>query len=110
MSSIEINQVLAQMRALAAQAQSRVETPAAGATGPTEQADFSAMLKQSVDHVNALQSQASELSQAFELGDPKVDLTQVMVAMQKASVSFQAVTQVRNKLVTAYNEIMNMPI
>lgn len=110
MSSIEINQVLAQMRALAAQAQSRVETPAVETTGPAAQADFSALLKQSVDHVNALQSQASELSQSFELGDPKVDLTQVMVAVQKASVSFQAVTQVRNKLVTAYNEIMNMPI
>lgn len=110
MSSIEINQVLAQMRALAAQAQSRVEAPAAESTGPAEQADFSTLLKQSVDHVNSLQTQASELSQAFELGDSNVDLTQVMVALQKASVSFQAVTQVRNKLVTAYNEIMNMPI
>jgi flagellar hook-basal body complex protein FliE len=46
----------------------------------------------------------------FEMGDPKVDLSQVMISQQKANISFQAVSQVRNKLVSAYQEIMNMPI
>jgi len=50
------------------------------------------------------------LAQAYELGQPGVDITQVMVAMQKSSLSFQALTQVRNKVVDAYQTIMNMPI
>jgi len=50
------------------------------------------------------------LSRSFEQGDPGVSLTQVMVASQKASVSFQAMTQVRNKLIDAYQEVMNMQV
>ena len=47
---------------------------------------------------------------AFEMGDPNVNLSEVMVAIQKANVSFQAMTQVRNNLVSAYKDIMNMPV
>lgn len=100
-----MNELLVKMRAMAAQAQAQ-PGPAAAAAKP----DFSAMLKQSVDSVNATQQQASNLAAAFDRGDPNVQLAQVMVAMQKANISFQAMTQVRNKLVDAYKDIMNMPI
>lgn len=107
MSEIDVNQVLSQMRSLAAQARM---SPSANLEGAPQQADFSAMLQQSINKVNEVQTQAKQLSEAFALGDPNVDLSEVMVAVQKASVSFQAITQVRNKLVSAYQEIMNMPV
>ena len=52
----------------------------------------------------------AQLANAFEIGKSGVDLTDVMIASQKASVSFQALTQVRNKLVQAYQDIMQMPV
>ncbi|HHC71660.1 MAG TPA: flagellar hook-basal body complex protein FliE [Thiotrichales bacterium] len=109
MSDIEISQVLAQMRALAARAQAGVE--GAATPGQVERGEgpgFADLLKKSLDAVNETQKEAGALARAFEKGDPNVDLPQVMVALQKASVSFQAMTQVRNKLVDAYQEIMRM--
>lgn len=72
--------------------------------------DFSEALKASLDHVNKSQSKAVELGKSFAMGDDSVNLSDVMVASQKASISFQATVQVRNKLVSAYHEIMNMQI
>jgi flagellar hook-basal body complex protein FliE len=60
--------------------------------------------------VNANQKASGDLQKRFEQGDPSVDLPEVMIAMQKSSVSFQAMTQVRNKLVEAYKDVMNMPV
>ncbi len=71
---------------------------------------FGEMFQQAINSVNSTQQQASALATAFETGDPKVSLAQVMVASQKASVSSQALTQVRNRLVDAYKDIMNMPV
>ena len=53
---------------------------------------------------------ATALSERFERGEPGVDIADVMVSIQKANVSFQAATQVRNRLVSAYQDIMNMPL
>lgn len=75
-----------------------------------EQVDFAALIKRSLDAVNASQESARTLAERFELGDPNVDLVRVMVEMQKARVSFEAVAQVRNKFVEAYREIMNMQV
>lgn len=72
--------------------------------------DFSEALKASLDHVNNSQSKAVELGKSFAMGDDSVNLSDVMVASQKASISFQATVQVRNKLVSAYHDIMNMQI
>lgn len=72
--------------------------------------NFQTMFKNAIDGVNAKQQQANSLATRFEQGDPNVDLPEVMIALQKSSVSFQAMTQVRNKLVDAYKEIMNMPL
>jgi flagellar hook-basal body complex protein FliE len=71
---------------------------------------FGEMFQQAIGSVNSTQQQASALATSFEQGDPQVSLAQVMVASQKASVSFQALTQVRNRLVDAYKDIMNMPV
>lgn len=104
-TSMNIEQVLAQMRAMAAQAGPRTEEPkeAAGA-------DFGALLKQSIDQVNEIQQEASAMRQAFERGEGDLDLAQVMIAAQKSSLSFEAMVQVRNKLIEAYKDVMNMPI
>ena len=105
MADIDVNQIMVQMRAMAAAAQS------ANTVQPAAQgADFASLLKTSVDQVNATQTQARGMAEAFAKGDPSADLTEVMVAMQKASLSFQAMTQVRNKLVEAYKDVMNMPV
>lgn len=72
--------------------------------------DFSEALKASLDQVNNSQSKAVELGKSFAMGDDSVNLSDVMVASQKASISFQATVQVRNKLVSAYHDIMNMQI
>ncbi|MFG1498226.1 flagellar hook-basal body complex protein FliE [Saccharospirillum sp. HFRX-1] len=71
---------------------------------------FGEMFKSAVDTVNDTQMAASEIATRYEQGDPEVDLPEVMIALQKSSVSFQAMTQVRNKMVEAYKDIMNMPI
>jgi flagellar hook-basal body complex protein FliE len=107
MSEIDVNAVLSQMRALAAQAEA---SPKVNATDEGKDVDFSALLQKSVDQVNQVQMEAGKLAQAFDAGDPDVSLSEVMIALQKASVSFQAMTQVRNKLVSAYQDIMNMPV
>lgn len=73
-------------------------------------AGFGSMLKQAVEAVNDSQMKTADLQTAYQMGDPNVDLTEVMIQMQKSSVTFEAMTQVRNRLVTAYQDIMNMPI
>ena len=107
MNAMDMNQVLAQMRVMAARASNTpVERGVEGVAGM----DFGALLKDSLAQVNDAQFQAKELATAFELGDTTVDLPEVMVALQRASVSFQAMTQVRNKLLSAYQEVMNMQV
>jgi flagellar hook-basal body complex protein FliE len=68
------------------------------------------MMMQAVNQVSDNQKAASQLATAFEMGDPNVGITEVMIAAQKSSVSFEALSQVRNKLVKAYEDIMNMPV
>ena len=72
--------------------------------------DFQSMFKNAIDNVNDNQKTAAELATRFEQGDPSIDLPEVMIALQKSSVSFQAMTQVRNKLVEAYKDVMNTPV
>lgn len=72
--------------------------------------DFSEKLKAAVDQVNTAQKSADKLSEQFVSDQSNVDLHEVMISLQKANVSFQSMVQVRNKLVTAYQEIMNMQV
>ena len=105
-NTINPDTLLTQMRAMAAQAQGQT-TATTNAAG---QSDFSDILKQSVEKVNDAQMDSKKLQEAFQMGDPNVQVSEVMVAMQKSNVSFQAMLQVRNKLVSAYQEIMNMQV
>lgn len=106
MADIDINQVLAQMRTISASAAGnrRVETV------ENSSVEFSALLRESIEKVNDTQMHAVKLKAAFEAGKENVDLPEVMIAVQKASISFQAINQVRNKLLSAYKEIMSMQV
>lgn len=104
MSEMNVNQMLAQMRAMSVAA---VGSPVQESSGG---GDFSVLLKQSIDSVNTIQQNAGKMTAAFETGATDISLAEVMIASQKASVSFQAMLQVRNKLVDAYQDVMNMPL
>lgn len=110
MSQIDINNLLSQMRTLSAQLQpGAAAMPAVGA--PTKAPDsFGNVLKQSIADVAQSQNTAQQMTAAFDRGDPSANLPQVMLAVEKAQLSFQAMSQVRNKLVSAYTDIMNMPV
>ena len=114
---VDINRLLLEMRSLKAQTQAfgglpkvdqiRAANPAVNATnGPK----FGDVMAQAVNKVNEVQQTSTKLSEAYVRGDPKVVISDVMIASQKASVSFAAMTQVRNKLVEAYKDVMNMPV
>jgi flagellar hook-basal body complex protein FliE len=83
-----------------------------GATAPAklEGGDFSSALTRAIDGVNASQKRAETLQREFQLENPEVGLEETMVAVQKANIAFQSLVQARNKLVSAYQEIMNMPV
>lgn len=78
--------------------------------GATSAPGFQQTLSNAIDNVNRTQGNAANLQQAFELGDPRADLARVMVAMQQSQVAFRATVEVRNRLVQAYQDVMNMPI
>jgi flagellar hook-basal body complex protein FliE len=105
MSDMNINMVLAQMRAMSLQAAGPVQE-----TGRNTDTDFAALLQQSIASVNDTQQSAVKMAETFETGTANTSLADVMVATQKANVSFQAMLQVRNKLVEAYKDVMNMPM
>jgi flagellar hook-basal body complex protein FliE len=105
MIEMEINRVLAQMRAISAEIQ-RQPQPAPDA-GPVK---FGDVMSQAVNAVNRQQAIANDLITKFETGAADVSVAEVMIAMQKASLSFQAMTEVRNRLVEAYQQVMSMPI
>jgi flagellar hook-basal body complex protein FliE len=77
--------------------------------GPSK-VSFSDALKNSLESVSNSQKAAEDLGNRFAMGDDSVSLSDTMIAMQKSSISFQATVQVRNKLVSAYHEIMNMQV
>jgi len=104
---MQIQQVLAEMRALQARASGISAEIAPAAAQP---ADFASLLKDSVDHIAAMQNQATALADAYETGDKSVDITKVMLEVQKAGLAFRAMTEVRNKLVDAYTQVMNMSV
>lgn len=99
--------MLAQLRATAAMAAGSA-TPAANA-GPAS-VDFGTVLKSALDQVNSAQQESGKLAMQFELGAPNANLQDVMISLQKANISFQTMVQVRNKLVSAYHDIMNMQV
>jgi flagellar hook-basal body complex protein FliE len=117
MSNMAIDQVLAQIRSMSLQTGATVK-PAAqlasamqpGATSAVQSPQFGQLFKQGIDEVNSTQQKAGALADAWERGDAGVDLAKVMIESQKATVSFRGLVEVRNRLVSAYQDIMNMSI
>lgn len=118
---VDINRLLVEMRAIKQQAMppatreldkiAETIKPGTPLGGPAPaNAEFGQLFTQAINKVNDLQQQSSAVAKAYEAGTPGVDITDVMIASQKSSVSFQAMVQVRNKLVDAYRDVMNMPV
>jgi flagellar hook-basal body complex protein FliE len=120
MSQLQIDQVLSQIRSLAAQTQSPGIRPAglvsdaaaASGTGAVSGtgSSFATLMKSGLDQVNQTELRANDLADKFERGVPGVDLPTVMLEANKANLSFQAVNAVRNRLISAYTDIMNMQL
>ena len=102
-----IEQMLSELRSAAALVQGKATS---AASGTSEAVDFGQALRSAIDQVSQAQAQAHQMAEDFTAGQNNVNLPDVMVNMQKASLSFQQMVQVRNKLVTACNEVMNMPV
>lgn len=107
MNTRSIDQLLAQMRTAAAMAGNRPSAPAAAA-GRSE--GFAEALKGALVRTNETQQQARAMARSLEVGAPDVQLHDVMISLQKANIAFQQTVQVRNRLVAAYQEIMNMQV
>jgi flagellar hook-basal body complex protein FliE len=109
-----LTSALQQIQSMAAQAAGAPASIAQAAAGETNGAasagSFGAALKASLDKISGDQMAAGGEAKSFELGSPNVSLNDVMVDMQKAGIGFQFGLQVRNKLVSAYNEIMQMTV
>lgn len=107
MDTSAIDSLLGQLRAAATGGIHPARAAAAPAAAGT---DFAALLKHSIDGINSGQLDSTRLAREFELGAADVNLNDVMISMQKANLSFQQMVQVRNKLVSAYHDIMNMQV
>lgn len=101
---------LAQIQSMSAQAADSAAPAAVAASGAATSDGFAAALKASIDKISGDQQTAVNESQAFELGASNVSLNDVMVDMQKANVGFQFGLQVRNKLVSAYTDLMQISV
>ena len=108
MEKINSNELLSQLQVLARKVQQGGEQNIDNDINQTTQ--FSELMKDSINKVNEQQSKSSELTKAFEMNATDVPLSTVMIEMQKARVSFEALKQVRNQLVDAYKQVMNMPL
>lgn len=114
---VDINRLLLEMRSLKSQTQAfggmaRLDQAqqANGLVAPANGPKFGDVMAQAINKVNEVQKSSTTMSEAYIRGDSRVDISEVMIASQKASVSFAAMTQVRNKLVDAYRDVMNMPV
>ena len=105
MTDANIAKVLTELRQVAVQ--SGLKPATSEQTGADS---FASLLKASLDQINTSQQRADTLARALESGESGVDISAVMVEMQKARISFEAAVQVRNRLISAYQDIMNMPL
>jgi len=106
MNEISPQQLLTQMRSMNAELNASLPT----SVNETSGGGFGDLFKNAIEQVNDTQMQAGGMKRDFESGISNHSLAEVMIASQKADLSFRAMTEVRNKLVNAYQEIMNMPV
>jgi flagellar hook-basal body complex protein FliE len=109
-----IEAMVAQLKAAAARSNPASASPISDSPLQARQAagavDFQSDLKSSLDQFNQVQLQSQRLAERFAMGDSTVSLSDAMISMQKSSIALQQTVQVRNKLVSAYQEIMNMGV
>jgi flagellar hook-basal body complex protein FliE len=127
--SISANEIVSRMQVLVARAQaaqanpggvlsplggiasgSRLTSGGVDSTGQSERLDFQSVLKEAVRGVSDAQNVAQSKAQAYQLGDDAVTLEDVMISIQKANLAMQGMVQVRNRLVEAYREVMNLQV
>jgi flagellar hook-basal body complex protein FliE len=108
--SSRIQAMMEQLKAAATKPAASPVAPAGLGEKPVAKLDFADALKTSLQQVSNTQKHAEELGQRFAMGDDTVSLSDTMIAMQKSSIAFQGTVQVRNKLVSAYHDIMNMQV
>ena len=101
-------QILERNSALA-RANAANATSAPSGVQPAGPASFADSLTSALNSVNDSQNRAADISASYERGET-IDIAKVMLARQEASVSFEATLQVRNKLLSAYKDIMSMPV
>jgi len=104
-NSIDNSRLLAELNTLSALAKNQSVSEASNQSD-----NFSTLFKEAINNVNAIQKSSSDMKTKLELGVPGIDLPEVMIASQKASIAFSATVQVRNKLLESYKDIMNMPV
>lgn len=102
----QIDQLLSELRSASSLASGKSAGNSAPAGGP----DFAQVLKSTIDQVSAAQLDARKMAEDFSSGQSEVNLQDVMINLQKASLSFQQMVQVRNRLVSAYHDIMNIQV
>ena len=105
-NEISPEQLLSQIRSM----QSELQPLQGNPVPESRSTGFGELLGNAVSRVNETQAQAATMKRDFSSGTSDKSLAEVMIASQKADLSFRAMTEVRNKLVTAYQEIMNMPV
>lgn len=108
--SSRIEAMIAQLKAAATRPQAAIPAIRTDSAVAPTKVDFSDALQSALGSVNSAQKKAEDMGKSFAMGDDKVSLSDVMITTQKAGISFQASLQVRNKLVSAYHEIMNMQV
>lgn len=108
-NNIDTQSLLLQMRSLAAEASSQPAPTESVENGVAGSENFADLLSNSINAVATEQNKSGDMKSAFERGED-IDLSEVMLQVQKASLSFQAMTQVRNKLVDAYKDVTRMSI
>ena len=109
-SQANIQSMLQTLRSYQAQAsQLPSDTPSVSGTPQTEKTSFTQMVSGALGDVNKLSIEADRLQSAYERGED-LPLTDVVLGMQKSSIAFEATLQIRNKVLKAYEEILNMPV
>ena len=119
--SHSVNSILSQIRSFQTQAsglsvEPAIDAPASNALSiprnePAQgQPSFTETLRGALASVNNSQNESGQLARAFEMGDPSADLAKVMVAAQHSQIAFKATVEIRNRLVQAYQDVMNMPL
>ena len=113
----QIDSMLSMLRNMSAQASPAASianavapTADAGAGTGTAKVSFADALKNSLSEVNSIQQKAQTMGDQFASGNDNISISDVMIATQKANISLQTTVQVRNKMVAAYTDIMNMQI